>query len=183
MDLPGTLLAWLQRVARMVDHLNGDLFVRLGDSAGANKLSIHDADDVEVGHIDSTGNATISGDISISGTLKSQTTAESAVFALDAADGPGITIANDNTIDLTGGSDFSGLFLVTDIVSGGTGAFLQGGGSMVLLGASLAIFSTTPGTASKINIYQDGSYHNIVENKRGSSVTIRVMMLRTRSNS
>lgn len=53
--MAGLLEQWAQRVGRMLDHLKGNLLVRLGDSAGANKLSVRNAQDAEVAWIDSSG--------------------------------------------------------------------------------------------------------------------------------
>jgi hypothetical protein len=52
---------WQQRMSRMVGHVDGNLVQRLGDNAGANKLSIRDSDDVEVAWIDSDGNCWLNG--------------------------------------------------------------------------------------------------------------------------
>ena len=53
--MAGQLEQWAQRVGRMLDHRVGNLLVRLGDSAGANKLSMRNAQDTEVAWIDSQG--------------------------------------------------------------------------------------------------------------------------------
>ena len=90
------------------------------------------------------------------------------------------SLANDATYDLI--SNYSGLFIVNDIVSGAVGVFLQGGGTIALIGqTSQNYFSTTAGTASKINVYIS-SLHVIVQNKRGSAITCNVLLLRTRNN-
>jgi hypothetical protein len=51
---------WARRVSRMIDHRAGDALVRLGDSAGANKLSIRNAQDVEIASVSSTGEVYVS---------------------------------------------------------------------------------------------------------------------------
>lgn len=53
--MAGQLEQWAQRVGRMLDHRIGNLLVRLGDSAGADKLSVRNAQDTEVATIDSQG--------------------------------------------------------------------------------------------------------------------------------
>jgi hypothetical protein len=91
------------------------------------------------------------------------------------------SLANAGTYDLV--SNYSGLFIINDIVSGAVGVFLQGGGTIMLVSqTSQNYFSTTSGTASKINVYLNASYHVIVQNNRGSAITCNVLLLRTRSN-
>lgn len=91
------------------------------------------------------------------------------------------SLANAGTYDLV--SNYSGLFIVNDTVSGAVGVFLQGGGTIMLVSqTSQNYFSTTSGTASKINVYLNASNHVIVQNNRGSAITCNVLLLRTRSS-
>jgi hypothetical protein len=103
-------------------------------------------------------------------------TAGVGLFALDTSAGPSVTLAV-NAVSIIAGS-YSGMFVVNDGASGAA-AFIAGGGGIVMLGASQASFSTAAGTASKINVYLDGSYRVCVENKQAASITFYVMMLRT----
>jgi len=53
----------------------------------------------------------------------------------------------------------------------------------VLLGASIAHFTTAAGTAGKINVYSAGGTQTVtIENKMGSSLIVRVMGLRNRAS-
>jgi hypothetical protein len=54
-DLPGQFEQWIRRVKRGIDYVNGDLLLKLGDSAGLNKIRVMDGYGNEAGSIDSTG--------------------------------------------------------------------------------------------------------------------------------
>ncbi len=74
--------------------------------------------------------------------------------------------------------------IITDTnITGATGIFVVGGGVTVLLGASIAHFTTAAGTAGKINVYSAGGTQTVtIENKMGSSLIVRVMGLRNRAS-
>jgi hypothetical protein len=88
-----------------------------------------------------------------------------------------ITLANDATFDL--GANLGGLLAVT--TSEGFGAIFVVHGSqavceLVSTTTSDAYFSNSAGTASKVNVYWDGSTYR-VQNKRGGSRNIKFALL------
>lgn len=64
----GRYEAWMKRMGGMVDHVVGNALVRLGDKAGAKKLSLRNSDDTEVASVNSMGQI-VGKDLSIAGPL------------------------------------------------------------------------------------------------------------------
>ncbi len=133
------------------------------------------------------GNATLgdaTGDLTtISGTLRAQPTAGAATFALDTSQGTVLTLANNAIGDATGNANnFSGLLVVNETaVDGALALFLVGNGAITIIAQQAGtLYSTTAGTASKINVYLSASVIKI-ENKRGGSRSFNIMALRTRA--
>ena len=127
---------------------------------------------------DATGDTT-----TVNGTLKTQLTAGAATFALDASGGTGLTLANNAIGDATGNANnFSGLLIINETaVDGAIALFLIGNGIVTLIAQqSGTLFSTTSGTASKINVYLSSSVVKI-ENKRGGSRTFNILAIRSRA--
>lgn len=111
------------------------------------------------------------------------TTSGTAGFALDISGGlvgPGPAIANNGTIAI--GANFSGFVIVNDTgTTGSVATFVCGGGFVTLVGTTHAEYSTTLGTASKINVAYSGGVLTL-ENKTGVLRTVNVMAFRTRAS-
>lgn len=129
---------------------------------------------------DAVGNVEINNSLRMGGNILPINTTGAANFALDTAARTGFSLAVNGTLALTGANNFSGMFILNDAVTGGTGVFVQGGGAIALIGQSNGYFSTTKDTASKINVYLVSNVIT-VQNKFTSSVTINAMMFRTRA--
>lgn len=142
--------------------------------------------DNDIGHNILTGN--LSGTLFDAGSNNRQvhlspSSAGSEVYAVDSASGATLSVANNATGSPFGSSThFSGQLLVFDpSVSGALGVFAVGGG-VALIGESLSgNFSTTAGSSSKINVYIDSGVVKI-ENKKGSTITFRVMAFRSHNS-
>ncbi len=150
---------------------NGDFFSIQRVASGANPISSW----TELFRVNSTGVVTVADTINA---VRSSGTAQ---FAIDGtSQGSAITIANNNyATPFTTSKIFSGLVLVSDTnVSGETGVFLVAGG-VTLIAGSTSVFTTTGGTASRINLFITGSEIRL-ENKLGSSLITNVVAIRSR---
>lgn len=89
-----------------------------------------------------------------------------------------ITIANAATYDLAAGSGM--VFIVSD--SGSDAAHLAcWWGTTAIIWQNGTTFTTTSGTASKINFYYNGAGNYRIQNNTGASVTLFVGMIRLRT--
>lgn len=105
----------------------------------------------------------------------------SGPFALDVSGGsagPGVAIANNGTLDI---QHFSGPFTVNETTATGiVGTFLAAA-SAVLAGPADSGFSVISGNAGTINVFRPVGSTVRIENKTGVTVTVTVMMFRTRA--
>lgn len=101
------------------------------------------------------------------------------IFAIDAS-GAAWVIPDNFVLDVTTGNAFSGALLITENYTGSTALILSGGNTVSLVGQTVATgFSTTADTANRINVYWSNGVK--IQNKRGASVDLYVIALRTRS--
>lgn len=168
------------RLARLesTDRKLGDIQLTLGDTAGANKLTLRDSTPTEVFSVDSNGNVTGTLGTFNSG-VKVPKSSGAALYALDTSSvGSSIAIANNGTAaPLGSGVALRGPLSVWSN-GDGVGAFLfADSGGCSIISDRAGIFSTTAGTGSKINVYVTGGTLTI-ENKRGSSITVSVVCWR-----
>jgi hypothetical protein len=109
-----------------------------------------------------------------------------ALFAVDASGtGSAITLADNATSQPFGAAaNFSGLLIVNEANANGViGIFACGAATTVLISESLAgYYSATSGTASRCNVYYNGSNYLTIENKQGGSRTFSVVAIRTRNS-
>lgn len=106
----------------------------------------------------------------------------SGVWSMDAGLNTALTIANNGNATPTGNTaNFSGLILVMDTTAGESALFLTSSGVTNLISQTATGFSNTLGTASKANLYVDGSFIVHLENKRGSSHDFNLMTFRIRN--
>lgn len=108
----------------------------------------------------------------------------SAVFPFDFSASPQLSIVNDATATPFGNANnFSGMFIINDpSVTGQTAMFLVGGSSTVVIASQTGtLYSTTQGTASKVNVYPNSGVITI-ENKSGSTIGFRVFAIRMRDS-
>ena len=143
----------------------------------------------ERARIDSSGNLLVgtttspsgSSNIAVTGSILPALSAGTAVFALD-GNQTGLTIANGATGTPFGGTNnFSGMFWVNDVNSGQGALFITGNGSIVLVSQTGAVYTTTSGTASRINVYLSSNVVTI-QNNNGASSNFRVLGFRTRGS-
>lgn len=97
------------------------------------------------------------------------------------------TIANGAVINPFGATaNFAGLIIVNPTNPTGVVGVFAGGGGSVALGftsnAAANVYSTVSGTASRINVYNDGSNRVAIQNNWGSAVTANIFGLRTRTS-
>ena len=94
-------------------------------------------------------------------------------------------IANDGTANpfgaLSSPGRFSGVFIVVETTAGTIAEFITGGTNIAEITDPAGNYTTTAGTASKINVYLDGSYNVVIQNKTGGSRTVYVLGTAIRS--
>ena len=100
--------------------------------------------------------------------------------------GTGASLPVSGTIQLFGGQQFTGMFMVTDTIAvGGVAVYLTGGGTIFLLGqtAAGAYYSAIKDTAGHINVYLDAAaaYAVTVQNLLGQALKIQSFAIKTRS--
>lgn len=124
----GILDAWLMRVALWMDHLNGNAIIRLGDSAGVNKLILLDALGVEVASINSDGVASFAGGgvyLPLAGGTLTGNVGANAGVTLDGVDLSAFKSAYDTHthayLSVNGGTMIG---VITSSVAGGTAPFV-----------------------------------------------------------
>lgn len=136
-----------------------------------------------------TGAVTMSSTLAVTGIVTAtggltapRSSGTTGVYALDAGGtGSGITIANNATAQPFGAAVVSGLFVVNDTATDGRAAvFLSGDAIQLIVATTANTFTTTATTASRVNVYKDGSGYITIENKWGSSRTLNVVMIKTR---
>jgi hypothetical protein len=110
--------------------------------------------------------------------------AGTAAFGIDATlVGSTLSIANNGTATpFSNAANFSGMIIVQDTtINGGTGLFIVGGNTVLMVGNTPANTMThTATTASRVNVYSVAGVLT-VENKLGSTATLRVFAIRTRT--
>lgn len=166
---------------------NNILFSR-NNGTGAESVTI-----TNNGTVSLTGGASLSVTNTISGATISASSVlraplcneSSSVYALDSGGSTNaIIIPNAGVgIPFSNASVFAGLIIV-QADSGVIAMFLTGGGVISKLADSHNVFSTTYGTAGKINVYLTTSAPtNVVgiDNRLGVTITVRVMALRIRN--
>ena len=122
---------------------------------------------------------TWTGTHTFSDTVSVPSSGGTAIWALDTTASSTLSINND-AIGYPFGSanNFAGMLIVNDEATDGSiAAFLLGGGVSFMYGQTV-IFSTTVDTASKINIYVNGSGYIAIQNKTGVTRTIRITAIR-----
>lgn len=96
-----------------------------------------------------------------------------------------ITIANNTTAaPFVSNSNFSGLIVINDLVTGSTGLIVAGGAATQVIADTLgSTFSATAGAASRISVYYTAfpNYVLTIENKIGAARTLIVAPIRTRT--
>lgn len=95
-------------------------------------------------------------------------------------------IANNATVaPFVSGDNFSGLIIINDLVTGSTGLIVAGGAATQVVADTLgSTFSATAGAASRISVYYTAfpNYVLTIENKIGSSRTLIIAPIRTRTS-
>lgn len=107
-----------------------------------------------------------------------------AKFGIDESAGTQLSIANDATATpFSNANNFSGLLMINDPEqTGQTGLFLIGGSStVVIVSQTGTLYSTTQGTASKVNVYPNSGVITI-ENKQGATIGFRLFAIRIRNS-
>lgn len=107
-------------------------------------------------------------------------------FSADAAYSQTITIASNATSKpFASVNNFSGMLMIDNATTSsfGTPAMFLMGGSSYFVGGDSTKYSNTAATASKVNVYYDGSGYVTIENKTASSITIKVFSIRMKSQS
>lgn len=157
---------------------------RAGD--GDVRLAIEGADvlGVDAAGLDITGDAVATSLIQTGASLQTSPSAGTAVFAVDASAPAGLQLANNATgTPFSNANVFGGAFVIQETQADGHAALcLCGGGNAVtIVSQTGTLFSTAQGNAGTINLY---SVANVitVENKFGSTVTVRVLGLRVRNS-
>lgn len=99
-------------------------------------------------------------------------------FAPSSSSGSYVTIANNGTYDIATGA---GMVMIYDDAAGGAGLFMVWFGRVVIIAQDSTMFTTTSGTASKVNVfYNAGTAKYRIENKSGGSLNFYVSTIRAR---
>ena len=108
----------------------------------------------------------------------------SALYGIDLHNQATITLAAGATAQIFGSvAEFSGMILVNGTAGIGDPAmFVMGGAVSYLVGGASAIYSATVGTASKVNVYFNGSLYPTVQNNTAGSITLRFFAIRMRNS-
>ena len=107
-------------------------------------------------------------------------------FSADAAYSQTITIASAATSNPFGAANnFSGMLMIDNATSSwfGTPAMFLMATSSYLVGGDSTKYSSTAATASKVNVYYDGSGYVTIQNNTASSITIKVFSIRMKGQS
>jgi hypothetical protein len=176
----------LKDTAGGTDKKLWDLFV----TGGNLKLrAVNDANSAAVDALVVTrGTGTAISHVEVPSGLRLPRSSGSAVFGIDAANtGSTIVIANNATATPfgsgTAGGTFSGLVLINNITNGINTMNICGSAVIGQTASAAGYFSTTQGTASRVNVYYTAgpNYDFTIENKTGASVTLHVFAIRTRA--
>lgn len=94
-----TLLRWFNELREKIRSINGNIAVRLGDAAGATRLSIRDSDGAEVAWIDSNGGSSLASGSSIisAGHIVLQLGDAAGAFRVRVLDSGGVEVASINS--------------------------------------------------------------------------------------
>ena len=108
----------------------------------------------------------------------------SALYGIDLHNQATITLAAGATAQIFGAvAEFSGMLLVNGTAGiGDPAVFVLGGASSYLVGGASAVYSATSGTASRVNVYYNGSLYPTVQNNTAGSVTLRFFAIRMRNS-
>lgn len=87
----------------------------------------------------------------------------------------GTSLANDGTITLSTSS--SGLIFVYDASDGAFAIISIAAATGTIISGSTSIYSTTAGTASRVNVYYSVGTGVVLQNKRGSSIVVYVFVM------
>lgn len=119
---------------------------------------------------------------SVAASFLPDTSSGGANFGLDSSAGTPIVIANNATVTPFGNvNNFGGLFLISEFQAIGSMAmFLTSQGIMIEVADATNGFTVTINNAGTINVYLAAGVVT-VQNKTGSSVTVRVTGIRLRS--
>lgn len=96
------------------------------------------------------------------------------------------TIANGATAQPFGnvsGGTFAGLIIVQELTAGQIALFLTGGATMLEVADFSGNFTATSGTASKANVYLNGTFNVTIQNNLGSSILFYVQGIPVRAAS
>jgi hypothetical protein len=97
--------------------------------------------------------------------------------AFDLSSQTATTLANNATFTPFGSTAFTGWFVVTETVAGDVAQFIAGGNNLTLTSQTGGVFTTTAGSAGKINVSTSAGIITI-ENKFGSSRAFRVVAMK-----
>lgn len=154
----------------------GFVFQKSDNSAATMTLS-------DAGLLNLPGAATLHGKVTFSVAPMVPSSAGTAVFGIDCTDTAVMSIVNNAVGNPTSNADvWGGMFLIQEITLNGQMALcFVTTGAVVIVAQSSNTFSTTAGTAGKMNLTAAGGVL-AVENKLGSTAGIRVLAFRTATN-
>lgn len=116
------------------------------------------------------------------GSLRAISSAGAANFSVDIANNTALTVANNGDSTFTGNAlNFSGFIFIMDDTNGEMCSAMTTSGSWTIIAQTGTHFSLVQGTASKTNLYTDGSFIVHLENKNGSSHDYHIMTFRLRN--
>lgn len=159
------------------------LLINQGDTVGT--FTVDNADVVAKSGVNvGTATGATAGQVRASGGLLPPRSSGAALFGIDATNqGSTLVIANNGTANPFGNANnFSGILIVNDTnITGSCAVFIVGAAITKIAESSGANFTTTSGTAGKINVFFNATPALTIENKNGSSITFSVFGLRTRT--
>lgn len=84
-------------------------------------------------------------------------------------------IANDGALVIS--TVNSGIVFISDLTDGAFAIISVAGGAGTIISGSASIFTGTAGTASRINVYYLAATGIVIQNKRGSSITVSAIVM------
>ena len=85
------------------------------------------------------------------------------------------SIANDGALVIS--TSISGFVFIYDLSDGAFAIVSVAGGAGTLISGSTSVFTGTAGTASRINVYYLAATGIVIQNKRGSSVSVSAVVM------
>ncbi len=150
---------------------SGQLYIAARSGASHTGKIILDAGDVTAGY-----------DLTVAGEINTRQHTTTEKWSLDAADGTTLTLANAGVFQLSAAKAFSGLVAIVNTTDGGGALYMCSGAVVVKIADGSSVYSVTKDTASKTNLYYDGTNTEYrLQNNTGGGRTYSIFSIRLRA--